>query len=455
METHEQRPAADEKPDEERAKYSADQLKALKAKGHTFPGTTSYPIDDLEDLNNAIHAVGRGGADHDAIRKYIIGRAKAMGHANLIPDNWNADGSLKEKTENDPDEGEDGSVGQNNPYGSGGSMGSGDGTGSRSAKRAKKPRHRSGPTIGPEVRFRTNILEIRAASDDFDVVEVTGEPIVYDTPYKVRDMFGEFEETMRSGAASDCLGRGADVRFLFNHDGLPLARTSAGTLSLKDSPRALSMTARLDTRQQAANDLAVAIERGDVSQMSCGFIVGDDNWNEDCDERMINQLQDLLDVSAVTYPASPTTTIAVAQRMLMQATRTESKARIRQAWLALRELREGKVLSAPNQKLLIGALEALHAADDVDIPDIVTRLQDLDGAVDKGQAALAEVLGKANPDGDSDDLEPALLPADDDGRVQLNDGEDPDEETRDEAAEKKRKLALEAEYMQLKRRRAA
>ncbi len=78
-----------------RAKYNADDLKKLKAKGHTFPGTTSYPIDDAEDLQNAIHAVGRGGADHDSIRKYIIARAKAMGLSSKIPDNWNADGSLK------------------------------------------------------------------------------------------------------------------------------------------------------------------------------------------------------------------------------------------------------------------------------------------------------------------------------------------------------------------------
>ncbi|MGA3217189.1 MAG: HK97 family phage prohead protease, partial [Acidimicrobiales bacterium] len=79
---------------EVRAKYNAAQLKALKAKGHTLPGTTSYPIDDLEDLKNAIHAVGRGGASHNMIRSYIIGRAKAMGLSHLIPDNWAPDGHL-------------------------------------------------------------------------------------------------------------------------------------------------------------------------------------------------------------------------------------------------------------------------------------------------------------------------------------------------------------------------
>ncbi len=82
-----------------RAKYSADDKKKLLAKGHAFKnanGDASYPIDDAEDLGNAIHAVGRGGADHDAIRKYIIGRAKALGLSSKIPDNWNADGSIGE-----------------------------------------------------------------------------------------------------------------------------------------------------------------------------------------------------------------------------------------------------------------------------------------------------------------------------------------------------------------------
>ena len=56
----------------------------------------SYPVADAEDLDNAIHAVGRGGADHDSIRAHIIKRAAALGLSSKIPDNWNADGSLKD-----------------------------------------------------------------------------------------------------------------------------------------------------------------------------------------------------------------------------------------------------------------------------------------------------------------------------------------------------------------------
>lgn len=81
-----------------RAKYTADQLAQMLKDGTAFKnpnGDPSFPIADKEDLQNAIKAVGRAGGDHDAVRKYIIGRAKALGLEDLIPDNWNADGTLK------------------------------------------------------------------------------------------------------------------------------------------------------------------------------------------------------------------------------------------------------------------------------------------------------------------------------------------------------------------------
>lgn len=54
----------------------------------------SYPINDVQDLRNAIRAVGRGGKNHDEIRRHIIRRARALNASNLIPDNWSKDGSL-------------------------------------------------------------------------------------------------------------------------------------------------------------------------------------------------------------------------------------------------------------------------------------------------------------------------------------------------------------------------
>lgn len=59
-----------------------------------------YPIENVEDLQKAIKAVGRAGgkngteADRKAVRKHIMARAKALGKSFLIPKNWNSDGSL-------------------------------------------------------------------------------------------------------------------------------------------------------------------------------------------------------------------------------------------------------------------------------------------------------------------------------------------------------------------------
>jgi ATP-dependent protease ClpP protease subunit len=75
------------------AKYKQDDRDRMAKSGQAMPDG-SYPIADAEDLDNAIHAVGRGGADHDAIRKHIITRAAALGLSSKIPDNWNSDGSM-------------------------------------------------------------------------------------------------------------------------------------------------------------------------------------------------------------------------------------------------------------------------------------------------------------------------------------------------------------------------
>lgn len=75
--------------------YNTKQRRQMASKGQAM-GDGSYPVKNKADLRRAIRAVGRGGADHDAIRKHIIARAKALGLSAMIPDNWNSDGSLKE-----------------------------------------------------------------------------------------------------------------------------------------------------------------------------------------------------------------------------------------------------------------------------------------------------------------------------------------------------------------------
>lgn len=227
----------------------------------------------------------------------------------------------------------------------------------------KKPRHRVGPTTGIEVRhFAAEGLELR--DDGSNNLQLVGMPIVYNTPYSVRDMFGTFQETMHPGVVTDLLASGCDTRFLFNHGGLPLSRTVSGTLALEDTPTGLRSIANLDARQQLATDLAVAVERGDVTQMSVGMIVGDDKWDDGYENRDIYKLAALEDVSAVTYPASPTTNIQVAQRMLQDMS-VESRARVGKIWAITRDLHDGHPVAPADIDLLSDGLRALAEADEV------------------------------------------------------------------------------------------
>jgi uncharacterized protein len=118
-----------------------------------------------------------------------------------------------------------------------------------------------------------------------------------------------FIERIAPGAFRKTLTETPDVRLLINHEGLPLARTKNGTLRLKEDEIGLYMDADLpDT--QAARDLYTLVERGDVDQMSFAFRVIRQKWNEGRTERTLTELS-LADgdVSVVTYPAYPTTTV--------------------------------------------------------------------------------------------------------------------------------------------------
>ena len=150
-------------------------------------------------------------------------------------------------------------------------------------------------------------VEVRASEDG--TVTFDGVASVVDTPYQVRDMFGEFQETMVKGAFKKTLAEKADVRLLVNHDGVPLARTKSKTLTLTANPD-LRSVAKLDPANPTVQEVRSAMDRGDLDQMSIGFRVVRQEWNGDYTERFIREVE-LFDVSVVTYPASTTTTASL------------------------------------------------------------------------------------------------------------------------------------------------
>ncbi len=124
-----------------------------------------------------------------------------------------------------------------------------------------------------------------------------------------------FTETIAPGAFRKTLSETPDVRLLINHEGLPLARTKNGTLKLSEDEVGLRFEAELpDTNE--ARDLYTLIERGDVDQMSFAFRVIRQKYNKDRTERTLTEVS-LADgdVSVVTYPAYPTTTVEAREHL--------------------------------------------------------------------------------------------------------------------------------------------
>jgi len=151
-------------------------------------------------------------------------------------------------------------------------------------------------------------LTVRATHDGGAMLE--GYATVYDYAYSIGDVDrGGFMETIVSGAAAKSAGE-ADVRLLINHEGIPLARTKSGTMTLESDDIGLRVTAELDPMNPLSASLRSAMERGDMDQMSFAFCVLRDEWNSDYSERKIYELK-LFDVSMVTYPANPATVAKV------------------------------------------------------------------------------------------------------------------------------------------------
>lgn len=130
---------------------------------------------------------------------------------------------------------------------------------------------------------------------------------------RLSEDLGGFREKIAPGAFRSAI-KTSDTRALWNHDSnYVLGRKSAGTLSLREDKEGLKVEiAPPDTTW--ARDLMISIDRGDVSQMSFGFRLEKDSWEEKEGQppiRTLEKIRELPDVSPVTYPAYPETQVAL------------------------------------------------------------------------------------------------------------------------------------------------
>jgi len=91
-----------------------------------------------------------------------------------------------------------------------------------------------------------------------------------------------------------------------------LGRNKNGTLKLEEDEHGLKIEAT-PPETSFAKDLMSLMERGDVDQMSFGFIVNEDEWDTADRENPIRTLLDveLFDTSVVVYPAYKQTSVNV------------------------------------------------------------------------------------------------------------------------------------------------
>jgi HK97 family phage prohead protease len=159
-----------------------------------------------------------------------------------------------------------------------------------------------------ERRYVTS--EVRATAGEDGVTTIEGHAAVFNKDSE--EMFG-FVERVAPGAFAAALARPDDVRALFNHDpNMVLGRNTAGTLELAEDE--VGLRYRLDLPDtQVGRDLAVSMQRGDVSQSSFGFRVVKQSWELRSDGPDIRTIEEaeLFDVSPVTYPAYPDADVAI------------------------------------------------------------------------------------------------------------------------------------------------
>lgn len=156
---------------------------------------------------------------------------------------------------------------------------------------------------------------------------ISGWAIRYNEPTTIG---GSFIERIAPGAFAKSLD---DVVLLFGHDhNRPLARTTSGTLALRDEGRmGLWFTADLDPSDPDAAKALSTIGRQDTRGMSFGFRVRKEEWREPAaydalPERTILEA-DLSEISVVVWPAYPQADVALrADNATAAARRVRDKA---------------------------------------------------------------------------------------------------------------------------------
>jgi HK97 family phage prohead protease len=220
---------------------------------------------------------------------------------------------------------------------------------------------------------------------------------VTETPYVMRDMFGEYDEVISKGAFLKTLSENPNVRYLVNHSGLSHGTTLNGALTLVEDDLGLRSEIQLDMRRTDSQDLWYAVDSGACDRMSFMFEIVRQEWSPDWMTRRIDEVRMADgDVSVVNFPANPAATVGARSKI-----KDLKKARARATDLIDHIKRDS--LSPDDLAVLASAMAVLLEADEA-LDPLVNALTTADDAIDDAAEAIAEVTGIPSPL-DSDDDE--------------------------------------------------
>lgn len=156
-----------------------------------------------------------------------------------------------------------------------------------------------------ERRTITGTVHARAIGDGMPK-EIGGIAAVVNS---VTDL-GYFEEVITPGAFDYALSREYDIRCLFNHEAeLILGRTKSETCKVfVNADGNLEYTWIPDYENPTHMSVVRSIMRGDITQSSFAFTIKEQTWTDSTKygtmgKRTITMIDELFDVSPVTYPA--------------------------------------------------------------------------------------------------------------------------------------------------------
>lgn len=158
--------------------------------------------------------------------------------------------------------------------------------------------------------------------------EIVGNPVVCG----VRTQMYDYIEVIEPGALTEA--DISDVLLTVNHNlsDIPLARSRGGqpgeTMQLTVDNYNCRITAQLDVENNPqARALHSAVSRGDITGMSFMFHVKEDSWERENDVlvRHIQKIDKIFDVSAVTIPAYPSTSISARSAGFESENETETE----------------------------------------------------------------------------------------------------------------------------------